>query len=64
MSMTATAFRSALDMLGMTAEQFAERCGVHRVTVFRWLRDDKVPAWARLAIPASPDAPMRMCQNP
>ena len=30
-------FRAALDELDMTLDEFAERCGVNRTTVYRWI---------------------------
>jgi predicted site-specific integrase-resolvase len=39
-------FREALAAVGLTPETFAERAGIHRTTVYRWLRSGDVPPWA------------------
>ena len=39
-------FAAALAELEYSAEAFAERCGIHRTTVYRWIRTNTVPKWA------------------
>jgi hypothetical protein len=36
-AMTGARFRAALDEIEMTPDEFAERCGAHRTTVYRWI---------------------------
>jgi hypothetical protein len=35
--MSGQRFKAALDELEMTIEEFADRCGAHRTTVYRWI---------------------------
>jgi hypothetical protein len=44
--MTGKRFRTALDELEISPDDFAERCGIHRTTPYRWIRTDTVPKWA------------------
>jgi len=44
--MTGKRFRTALDDLEISPDDFAERCGIHRTTPYRWIRTDTVPKWA------------------
>jgi len=49
--MTADELRAALDRLGYTQAAFAERIGVHRLTVLHWLDGTfKVPRWVSVII--------------
>ncbi len=45
-AMTGKRFRAALDELDISPDDFAERCGIHRTTPYRWIRTDTVPKWA------------------
>jgi hypothetical protein len=36
-TMSGQRFKAALGELDMTADEFAERCGVNRTTVYRWI---------------------------
>ena len=44
--MTGKRFRAALDELEISPDDFAERCGIHRTTPYRWIRTETVPKWA------------------
>ena len=44
--MTGKQFRAALDQLELSPDDFADRCGIHRATVFRFIAEDRVPKWA------------------
>jgi DNA-binding transcriptional regulator YiaG len=46
---TGNQFRAALEALGTTPGAFAERLGLHRATVFRWL-DKGPPQYAELIL--------------
>jgi hypothetical protein len=35
--MSGQRFKAALDELEMTPDEFGERCGAHRTTVYRWI---------------------------
>jgi len=49
--MTGADLAAALAALGLTQQQFAERVGVERVTVNRWVNGARrVPAWLTLAL--------------
>jgi len=49
--MTPDELRAALDRLGYTQAAFAERIGVHRLTVLHWLDGTyKVPRWVGVII--------------
>jgi hypothetical protein len=47
--MTGPQFRAALDAIETTPGAFAERLGLHRATVFRWL-DKGPPKYAELIL--------------
>jgi hypothetical protein len=40
------AFKEGLGTVGFTYAVFAARCGLSRITVYRWIVDDTVPPWA------------------
>jgi hypothetical protein len=40
------AFKTGLGQVGFTYAAFATRCGLNRVTVYRWIATDTVPPWA------------------
>lgn len=46
--MTGNEFRSAIEMAGLTINEFAETMGVHRSTISRIINSDKAiePYWA------------------
>jgi excisionase family DNA binding protein len=39
-------FTEALKSLDISIDQFAERSGTHRTTVYRWVREGEIPKWA------------------
>jgi DNA-binding transcriptional regulator YiaG len=39
-------FTEALKSLDTSIDQFAERSGTHRTTVYRWAREVEIPKWA------------------
>jgi DNA-binding transcriptional regulator YiaG len=47
--MTGAQFRTALDALGLSPGAFADRLGLHRATVFRWLEKGP-PKYAELIL--------------
>jgi hypothetical protein len=40
------AFKEGLGTVGFTYAVFAARCGLSRITVYRWIAEDTVPPWA------------------
>jgi hypothetical protein len=40
------AFKEGLGKVGFTYAVFAARCGLSRITVYRWIATDTVPPWA------------------
>jgi DNA-binding transcriptional regulator YiaG len=44
--LTGAELATALTSIGLSVDQFAERSGTHRSTVYRWIREDEIPKWA------------------